>query len=155
MKSLFIILLTLGMAAPLMAQPTKRRATTSTEAAQQRRVQPTDRAAMLFPGNVEVSEDVVWKRDIYRQLDLMQDANAPLYYPIEPQGTQVNLFTYLFRLMLTGRVSAYNYKLDGNESFAAKDRITNVKELLDRYYIYYEDNNGRPHVADTDVPAAQ
>ena len=40
-------------------------------------------------------EDVVWKRDIYRQLDLMKDKNAPLYYPVEPIGKQVNLFTYL------------------------------------------------------------
>ena len=38
-------------------------------------------------------DDVVWKRDIYRQLDLTKDKNAPMYYPVEPMGKQVNLFT--------------------------------------------------------------
>ncbi len=143
----------------LQAQPTKRRTTTSTAAAQagkQNSQQTTvDRAALMFPTEEEMPEDVVWKRDVYRQLDLDLDQNAPLYYPVEPIGTQCNLFTYMFRLFLTGRVSAYNYKLDGNESFDEKDKITDVKELLDRYYIYYEEgNNGRYTVADNDVPSA-
>ncbi len=142
----------------LQAQPTKRRTTTSTAAAQagkQSSQQTTaDRAALMFPTGEEMPEDVVWKRDVYRQLDLDLDQNAPLYYPVEPIGTQCNLFTYLFRLFLTGRVSAYNYKLDGNESFDAKDKITDVQELLDRYYIYYEENNGKYTVADNDVPSA-
>ncbi len=139
------------------AQPTKRRTTTSNAAAQSgnSRQTSTDRAQLLFPTAVEVSEDAVWRRDIYRQLDLTKDANAPLYYPVEPIGTQCNLFTYLFRLFLTGRVAAYNYKLDGNESFAEKDKISDVKELLDRYYIYYEEKNGKYQVADNDVPSAQ
>lgn len=146
-----------AMWAGAQAQPAKRRTTTSNAEAQSgnRRVQASDRAALMFPTAQEVPEDVVWRRDIYRQLDLAQDANAALYYPVEPVGTQCNLFTYLFRLMLTGRVSAYNYKLDGNESFAAKDRITDVKELLDRYYIYYEEKDGKYTVADNDVPSAQ
>ncbi len=157
MKRIFLIAIALGFGLALQAQPTKRRSTTSNAAAQQanKRVQASDRAALMFPTNVEVPEDVVWKRDIYRQLDLTKDKNAPLYYPTEPIGTQCNLFTYLFRLVLTGRVSAYNYKLDGNESFAAKDKITDVKELLDRYYIYYETKDGKLSVADNDVPSAQ
>ncbi len=146
------------LALSVQAQPTKRRVTTSSAAAQSgtSRAQQTttDRASLMFPTSDEMPEDVVWKRDIYRQLDLTLDKNAPLYYPVEPIGTQCNLFTYLFRLFLTGRVSAYNYKLDGNESFDAKDKITDVKELLDRYYIYYEENNGKYTVADNDVPSA-
>ncbi len=164
MKHTFIIL-ALCMATAVQAQPTKRRTTTSNEAAQaapakastttKATASPTvDRAALLFPTADEMPEDVVWKRDIYRQLDLNLDANAPLYYPIEPVGNQCNLFTYLFRLFLTGRVAAYNYKLDGNESFAEKDKITDVRELLDRYYIYYEEANGKFTVADNDVPSA-
>ena len=140
------------------AQPTKRRTTTSNAAAQQGKTQTkqaSDRAALMFPTADEMPEDVVWKRDIYRQLDLMADKNAPLYYPVEPNDKQVNLFTYLFRLFLTGRIPAYTYKLDGNESFAEKDRVTDVKEILDRYYIYYEEKDGKYTVADNDVPSAQ
>lgn len=100
-------------------------------------------------------EDVVWKRDIYRQLDLMKDKNAPMYYPVEPIGRQVNLFTYIFRLILTGRLTAYAYKLDGNESFDEKDRLA-VRDMLDRFSILYdEDANGRITVADVDVPSAE
>ena len=99
-------------------------------------------------------EDVVWKRDIYRQLDLMRDKNAPMYYPVEPVGRQVNLFTYLFRLILTGRVQAYTYKLDGNESFEEKDKLA-VKDMLERYGIFYEEKDGKPTGADSDVPSAE
>ncbi len=155
-------LLFIGLAATLLAtgaqaQPTKRRTTTSNAVAQSgnpQARQTVDRASLLFPTGEEMPEDVVWKRDIYRQLDLDLDKNAPLYYPVEPIGTQCNLFTYLFRLFLTGRAPAYNYKLDGNESFDAKDKITDVRELLDRYYIYYEENDGKFTVADNDVPSA-
>lgn len=141
----------------MLAQPTKRRTTTSNAAAQQGTTakQQSDRASLMFPTSEKMPEDVVWKRDIYRQLDLMADKNAPLYYPVEPNDRQVNLFTYLFRLFLTGRINAYTYKLDGNESFAEKDRVTDVKEILERYYIYYEENNGKYVVADNDVPSAQ
>ena len=99
-------------------------------------------------------EDVVWKRDIYRSLDLTKDKNAPLYYPVEPMGRQVNLFTYLFRLMLTGRISAYTYKLDGVESFDEKDKLA-VKDVLDRYGIYYEEKDGKYTVEANDVPSAE
>lgn len=140
-----------------LAQPTKRRTTTSNAAAQrgQQAEQKIDRASLMFPTSEDMPEDVVWRRDIYRQLDLMADKNAPLYYPVEPNGRQVNLFTYLFRLFLSKRIPVYTYKLDGNESFAEKDRVTDVKEILDRYYIYYEEKDGKFTVADNDIPSAQ
>lgn len=143
----------------MQAQPSKRRSTTSNAAAQRgdrnASEQKVDRAALMFPTADEMPEDVVWRRDIYRQLDLMADKNAPLYYPVEPTDRQVNLFTYLFRLFLTKRIPVYTYKLDGNESFAEKDRVTDVKEILDRYYIYYEEKDGKFTVADNDIPSAQ
>lgn len=157
MKYTFTFIFALCLALSAQAQPTKRRSTTSNAAAQQgaSRVQPTDRAALMFPKNVEVPEDVVWKRDIYRQLDLTKDKNAPLYYPLQPVGIQCNLFTYLFRLVLTGRVPAYNYMLDGNESFAEKDKIRDITDLLNRYYVPYKEEGGKIVVDDRDVPGEQ
>ena len=35
-------------------------------------------------------EDVAWRRDIYRELDLNNEANAGLYYPVEPIGQQMS-----------------------------------------------------------------
>lgn len=136
------------------AQPTKRRTTTSNAAAQQTKKQATDRASLMFPTAAEMPEDVVWKRDIYRTLDLTKDKNAALYYPVEPQGRQVNLFTYLFHLMLSGRINAYTYKLDGVESFEAKDKLA-VKDVLERYGIYYEEKDGKYSVETNDVPSAE
>ena len=56
--------------------------------------------------------------------------------------------------MLSGRVNAYDYKITGNESFDAKDKL-DVSEFLTRYSIYYEEKNGKPSVADADVPSEQ
>ena len=157
-RTLVIIAATLLTGSMAFAQPAKRRATTAggttaaTTTAATR--QNSDRASLQFPSSAAMPEDVVWKRDIYRQLDLMKDKNAPLYYPVEPIGKQVNLFTYLFRLIQTGRVTAYTYKLDGNESFEEKDKLA-VKDMLERYGIYYEENDGKIVVADADVPSAE
>lgn len=157
MKRLFLILMMAGFTACLSAQPAKRRVTTSNAVAKQGTASQetkSDRAALMFPVKQSMPEDVVWKRDVYRTLDLTKDANAPLYYPVEPRGRQVNLFTYLFHLMLSGRVDAYTYKLDGVESFDKKDKME-VRDVLDRYSIYYEEEGGKFKVENNDVPSAE
>ena len=53
------------------------------------------RARISFPTQSKMDEDVVWRRDIYRELNLTEDANAALYYPVEPTDGRMNLFTYL------------------------------------------------------------
>ncbi len=156
-RILSFITVTLLAASAAQAQPAKRRAVANaaaTEQAAAKSATASDRASLMFPQAANMPDDVVWKRDIYRQLDLTKDKNAPMYYPVEPMGRQVNLFTYLFRLILTGRINAYSYKLDGNESFDEKDKLP-VKEMLERYGIYYEEQGGRLNVADSDVPSAE
>lgn len=140
----------------LMAQPAKRRTVPTDDkksTASSAAPKGTDRASLMFPTSASMPEDVSWRRDVYRQLDLTHEKNATLYYPVQPVGKQCNLFTYLFRLMLTGRVSAYDYKITGNESFEETDKI-NIKDFLSRYHIYYEEPNGKITVADADVPSA-
>ena len=158
MKKSLVLMIFVAISLSSVAQPAKRRVTTSNAAAMagdpSKKNAVADRASMSFPTAAEMPEDVVWKRDIYRVLDLTQDKNAPLYYPVEPMGRQVNLFTYLFRLMLTKRVNAYTYKLDGVESFEAKDKLE-VKDVLDRYGIYYEEKDGKYNVEANDVPSAE
>ena len=150
----FLITVILLVTSVATAQPQKRRPNSQAATAQAAKPTVTDRASLMFPTTMAMPEDVVWKRDIYRQLDLTKDKNAPMYYPVEPAGRQVNLFTYLFRLILTGRVTAYTYKLDGNESFEDKDKLE-VKDMLERYGIYYEEKEGKLTVADSDVPSAE
>lgn len=163
MKRYLIIFLGLALAAGVSAQPAKRRNTTSTspqrttDNGKKAATSPSaDRAALMFPTNDDMPEELVWRRDIYRQLDLTKDANAPLYYPTEPRGKEQNLFTYIFRLMLSGRVPVYEYKIDGNESFEEANRIqqANMGDLLDRYHINYEGDGSRITVLPVDIPSA-
>ena len=170
MKRLAIIFLTTLLAVGVSAQPTKRRTDpkngSATAATPQRRdadqkgkgtTATADRAALMFPTSADMPEELVWRRDIYRQLDLTKDANAPLYYPGEPRGKEQNLFTYIFRLMLSGRIPVYEYKIDGNESFEEADKIkpANMGDLLDRYHINYEGSGSRITVLPVDIPSAQ
>lgn len=151
MKRLFFVLLGVALYMQAEAQPARRRVKPNDADKVEKTV---DRASLQFPVAVEVPEDVVWRRDVYRQLDLTLDKNAPLYYPVEPSAGHINLFTYLFDLLLTGKITAYQYKLDGNESFTSRDKV-DVKELLERYHIYYEEQNGRPRVNASDIPSAE
>ena len=114
-KTLFIIML-LGMTQGIIAQPQARRQQAQQKAQQSNANNMTARAQISFPTAAPMDEDVVWRRDIYRELDLNEDANAGLYYPVEPIGNQMNLFTSIFRLMMTGKINVYQYRMDGNES---------------------------------------
>ena len=49
------------------------------------------------------------------------------------------------------QIKAYDYKLSGNEDFSATNEVT-AKELMDRFHVFYETNNGRMRVNDADIP---
>lgn len=115
----------------------------------------SNRAKISFPSAQTMDEDVVWRRDVYRELNLTDDANAGLYYPVTAQGSQMNLFTYIFKLMLSGQVKCYEYKLDGNENFVDSARVKPMRFLKD-YDIYYEKgDNGRIKIENADIPSAR
>lgn len=155
MKKIILLLMLVGLAQGAFAQPEARRRAQQKAQNKSNANDMTTRAQIMFPTAASMDEDVVWRRDIYRELDLNEDANAPLYYPVEPLGSQVNLFTYIFKLMMQGRTKAYQYKLDGNESFNADD-VVNPKTFLDNYHIYYEkDAQGRTHLDNSDIPSKE
>lgn len=114
----------------------------------------SQRALISFPTQQTMQEDVVWRRDIYREIDLTEDANSGLYYPVEPVGSQMNLFTYMFKLMLSGQVPAYEYRLDGNESFDAASKIKPLT-FMDDYHIYYERKDGKLKLDNSDIPSRE
>lgn len=114
----------------------------------------SQRALISFPTQQTMQEDVVWRRDIYREIDLTEDANSGLYYPVEPVGSQMNLFTYMFKLMLSGQVPAYEYRLDGNESFDAASKIKPLA-FMDDYHIYYERKDGKLKLDNSDIPSRE
>lgn len=148
----FMAMLTIAMA----AQPRARRQ--AQQAHQSNANTISTRAQISFPTSQEMSEDVVWRRDIYRELNLEEDANAGLYYPVEPIGSQMNLFTYLFKLIMRGGehggVNAYEYRLDGNEMFLDTARIKPL-QFLDNYHIYYERTNRGIRLDNSDIPSRE
>jgi gliding motility associated protien GldN len=110
------------------------------------------RAELMFPTAVNVPEEVVWRRDIYRTIDLTEAGNAALYYPTTPQGKKVNLFTLLFQLVNQGKLAVYRYNTDGLENFTQENRM-HFKELLDRYTIPYEVAGNTIRVDAVDIPS--
>lgn len=154
-RVLFLLMITL-MAGGAMAQPKARRQqqTQQKAGAQSQNQGMSMRARLMFPTAIDMPEDVVWRRDIYREIDLNKDANGGLYYPVEPMDKQVNLFTYIFKLALNGYIPVYEYRLDGNEVFSDSAKVK-MKTVLDNYHIFYEEKNGKLRVENSDIPSAE
>ena len=101
MKRLLFISTLVLMVSAAVAQPPQRRAEQQAQHQAKQNAASSAmsmRAQISFPTAVEMPEEVVWRRDIYREISLEDDANGGLYYPVEPQGKQLNLFTYIFKL---------------------------------------------------------
>ena len=156
MKRLLFISTLVLMVSAAVAQPPQRRA--EQQAQQQTKQNAASsamsmRAQISFPTAVEMPEEVVWRRDIYREISLEDDANGGLYYPVEPQGKQLNLFTYIFKLALNGYIPVYEYPTDGSDVFTDATKA-DMKALLDNYHIYYEEKDGKIRVDNSDIPSA-
>ncbi len=148
-KTLFIIIISC-IALCATAQPQQRR--NEQQTAKSNANNMTTRAQISYPTALTMDEDVVWRRDIYREVDLTDPANAGLYYPEEPTEDQQNLFTYIFKLMLTGKIRVYEYRLDGNEVFTDSARVKPL-DFMDNYGIYYERNGKSIHIDNSDIPS--
>ena len=145
----------------LSAQPKKSRVQQNNKTAQQAQQQQstaqggmTERMRIMYPTALDMPEDVVWRRDIYREINLDQEENSGLYYPVEPVGKQLNLFTYVFKLALGGYIPVYEYRLDGNEVLDATAKV-DMKTVLDNYHIFYEEKDGKLKVDNSDIPSAE
>jgi len=142
------------------AQPKKSRVQANTEQQQQQQRQQTggqgmtQRMRIMYPTAVDMPEDVVWRRDIYREINLEEEDNAGLYDPVEPQGKRLNLFTYVFKLALGGYIPVYEYRLDGSEVLEASAKV-DMKTVLDNYHIFYEEADGKLKVDNSDIPSAE
>ena len=143
------------------AQPKQRRSQQKVEQQQQQKKNTSSsgmslRAQIYFPTAVDMPEDVVWRRDIYREVDLTKDENAGLYYPVMPEGKQMNLFTYIFKLAQNGYIPIYEYSIanDGADVFTEQTKVE-MKTLLDDRHIFYEEQDGKLKVDNSDIPSAE
>ncbi len=103
--------------------------------------------------------DLAYMRQIYRQIDLTKDANTPLYFPEDIIDGQENLFRIILRLVVDGKVPAYEY-LDGREVFTDQYKV-NVADMLERFGIYATEAKGSTEkkpkftIEEADVPTGQ
>ena len=159
---LLMIVLTAGTAA---AQPKKSRVQQQTQQAKQAQQQKkqgttsqgmTRRMQISYPVALDMPEDVVWRRDIYRELDLEEEANSGLYYPVMPQGKQMNLFTYIFKLAQNGYIPVYEYSIanDGNDDFSDASKVE-LKTVLYDHHIPYEEQDGKLRVENNHIPSQE
>ena len=155
MKRIFLLLMIICVSGVALSQPKARRNETKTkEQSGSANSGMTLRAREMFPTSLDMPENVVWRRDIYREIDLNVEANSTLYYPVEPVGKQMNLFTYIFKLALFGYIPVYEYRLDGNEDYSETAKVK-MKTILDNYHIYYEEKEGKLRVESSDIPSAE
>lgn len=151
-SKLLIVLAIILVAQNTYAQPPTRR-TNNVHKETTGSINLTERAKSQYPVNT-TPQEVDWKREVYRTINLENESNASLYYPVEPMGESMNMFTLLFKNILNGNITAYKYNLDGYESFTDED-IVDPKTMLENYRIYYEENNNVITVVKSDIPSAE
>ena len=158
MKRLYVVLLVGAFSLNGMAQSPLRKAEAAAKMKKSNANNLTMRAKLMYPTQQAMNEDVVWRRDVYRELNLNDNATGGLYYPVEPTDGRMNLFTLLFKLMMAGPnhggINVYQYRLDGNEKFTDD---TKVKPLtfLDDHHIFYERTDRGVHIDNSDIPSAE
>lgn len=149
-RLLFSLLCLITLAA--VAQPPARRKAETQKAEQTKEVKTS--SYREFPVAQQMPTDAAWRRDIFRQINLTKEENAVLYYPITPQEGQMNLFNYLFKLIMRGKIKAYEYTLDMNPHFTA-DKVIKAKKIMDDHQIFYESKDGKIRVNDADLPSEE
>ncbi len=119
----------------------------------------SDRMQGFFETKEPHDADLAYMRQIYRQLDLTKDANTPLYFPEDVIDGQENLFRIILRLVVDGKIPAYEY-LDGREIFTDQYKV-NIADMLERFGIYAQEAKGSTEknpkfvIEEADVPTGQ
>ena len=118
----------------------------------------TERAKIKNEQTSKAPAHVVWLREMYRNIDLEKDNNAALYFPVQPMGDRMNMFTIIFKLLADRKITAYNYLLDRQEVFTDAEKL-NFEEILKKFQILYKKegtgDNVRYIVDDSDIPSSE
>lgn len=119
----------------------------------------SDRMQGFFQGQNTHDADLSYMKEVYRRLDLQKGPNAALYYPEDVINGQENLFRIMLRLVLDGKINAYEY-LDGREIFTDQYKMSPA-DIISRFDIYATpakgstEKNPKYVIDEADVPAGQ
>lgn len=97
------------------------------------------RAEMMNDGQTQDLSNATWVREVYRELDLEKGKNAALYYPEQPEGSKMNLFTMIFKLLETNSLTAYRWN-NGTDLFIDRMKVDFGEDILARLEIPYQKN---------------
>lgn len=115
---------------------------------------------IYIPGPQDRSpNNIIWKKTLWRMIDMREQVNFPLYYPLQESNGRTNLFLTIFNLMSEGKVDAYEY-IETKEDFTEEYKLSFEEALnLARIDIFEEviTNNGDTtyEVNEVDIPSAQ
>lgn len=119
----------------------------------------TDRMQSFYENKPVHDADLEYMREIYREIDLQKEKNAPLYFPEDIIDGQKNLFRIIMEQVVDGKIPAYEY-LDGREVFTDEYKVK-VGDMLDRFGIYFTEGKGSTEknpkyvIEEADMPTGQ
>lgn len=164
MKKLLTIITVacLGFAVTLQAQDQSSLRDRLAKKQQQEQGQATDnngpkvpnlsvRAEMMNQNQTQDFANTTWVREVYRFLDLTKGKNAALFYPAQPVGDKMNLYTMIFKLMLQGNLVAYDWN-DGKDLFVDNLKI-DFENVLKNLEIPYQKNGSTFSIDEFSIPA--
>lgn len=96
------------------------------------------RAEMMNENQTQDLTNATWIREVYRFLDLTKGKNAALFYPVQPVGEKMNLYTMIFKLMANGSLIGYDWN-QGQDLFT-DNLIVDFGDVLNRLEIPYQKN---------------
>ena len=108
------------------------------------------RSEMKNIENVQDLSNATWVREVYRILDLTKGKNAALYYPPQPIGNKMNLYTMIFKLMADGNLVAYEWN-DGHDLFVDELKV-NFENVLKNLEIPYQKNGDKYTYDEFSIP---
>jgi gliding motility associated protien GldN len=93
-----------------------------------------DRRAVNYTYTRE--SDVMWEKRIWRDIDMREKQNQPLYYPIEYNACRSSLFQTITREILNGNIEAFKDEelLIPYETAEFRKRIVKIDTLLNVVY---------------------